>query len=129
MDTQPAFGFKEVLTQMVGEVAKAVSERAGETPPRHRPHPGGGQRRSWRSCRAMRLRPMLAGRCLMFHELTIDGVAGALGGKPDAERRAAGNAVVALDRAFRANLGRLRDYQKRPDEGRRTHPRPSRRRS
>ena len=30
MDTQPAFGLKELLAHIIGDIAKAVSERDGE---------------------------------------------------------------------------------------------------
>ena len=31
MDTQPAFGFKELFAHVIGDMAKAICERNGET--------------------------------------------------------------------------------------------------
>jgi hypothetical protein len=117
MDSQPAFGFKELMTHIVGDVAKAVYRRNGETQ----------QDQVTRSQAAahtiMGFQPrdgieaILASRCLMFHELTVDSVRETLRGEPDTTRRATRANIVALDKAFGDNLTWLERYQSRPADG------------
>ena len=124
MDTQPAFGlpafgFKDLLTHIVGDVAQAVCERNGETK----------ARQAGRSQAAVftimgflprdAIEAMLAGHCVMFHELMVDSVHDTLRGELDTTRRATRGGIVAMDRAFANNLSRLERYQLRPAEGRR----------
>src|SRR5450755_1789227 len=100
MDSQPAFGFQELFTHIVGDMAKAVSERNGETK----------QQQFARSSAAvytiMGLLPrdaieaMLAGHCVMFHELITDSVHDTLRGELDTHRRATRSTIVAMDKAF-----------------------------
>jgi hypothetical protein len=107
MDTQPSFGLKELLTHIISGVAKAVSERPGETQAQQ-------FARSLAATHAiLAFRPidaieaMLAGHCVMFHEMIVDSVQAALRGKPAA---AHGN-VVAMDREFGNNLTHLARYR------------------
>ena len=119
MDTQPVFGFKETFHHLVGEIAKAVAQRAGETE----------QQRLARTQAAVNaimaflprdtIEAILAGRCVMFHELIVDSVSHALRGVEDSSRRAARGSIVSLDKAFGNNLARLLEYQSRPAEGQR----------
>jgi hypothetical protein len=111
MDTQPTFGRNELLTHVVGGIAKAVSDRAGES----------RQQQLTRSQAAvhtiMEFRPgnaieaILAGHCLMFHEMIIDSVHTTLRGEDAPARRATRANIVAMDTAFGNNLTRLEHYR------------------
>jgi hypothetical protein len=58
---------------------------------------------------------MLAGHCMMFHEMMIAEVHANLCGEASDTKRT----VIALNKAFNDNLDRLRRYRQRPDEGQR----------
>lgn len=119
MNETSEFGFKELFSHVVGDMAKAVSERPGKSK----------QQQFVRSQVAvhmiMSLLPrdvieaMLAGHCVMYHELMNDSVLTTLRGEPDATRRATRGNIVALNKVFHGNLDRLERYRLRPDEGRR----------
>ena len=107
MDTAAEFGFKELFNYVIGEMAKAVSERNGETK----------QQQSTRSQAVVRMimgflprdviEAMLAGRCVMFHEVTTDSVRDTLRGEMDTMRRATRSGIVAMNKSFAGNLGLL----------------------
>lgn len=119
MDTQPAFGFKELFSHVIGDMANAVAERNGETQ----------QRQFVRSQAAVHtimgllprdvIEALLAGHCIMFHEVMTDSVHETLRGEVDTMRRGTRSNLVALNKAFTGNLDRLERYQLRPSEGRR----------
>jgi hypothetical protein len=54
---------------------------------------------------------MLAGHCVMFHEMIVDRVRGTLSGEEGATRRATRSGIAAMDRAFGNNLARLERYK------------------
>ena len=122
MDTQPAFGFKELFAHVIGDMAKAICERNGETQ----------QQQFLRSQAAAHMimgflprdviEAILAGHCVMFHELMVDSIRDTLRGELDTMRRATRSNIVAMDKAFGNNLTRLERYQMRPSEGRRDAP-------
>ncbi len=122
MDTRPAFGFpafgfKELFTFMIGDMGKAVCERKGETK----------QQQFTRSQvvvdMILGLRPrdvleaMLAGHSVMFHEVIVDSVHDTLRGELDTMRRGTRSNLVAMNKAFTANLDRLERCQSRPSQG------------
>jgi hypothetical protein len=117
MDTQPAFGFKELLTCVIADMAKAISERNGESK----------QQQFTRSQAAAAMilgfRPrdvieaMLAGHCVMFHEVIVDSVHDTLRGELDTLRRGTRSNLVAMNKSFAGNLALLERYQMRPSEG------------
>jgi hypothetical protein len=117
MDTQPAFGFKELLSHVVGDMAKAVSERNGESK----------QQQSVRAQAAIYaimgflprdvIEAMIAGHCVMLHELMTDSIRDTLTGEVGTTRRATRSGIVAMDNAFGGNLARLERYRLRPSEG------------
>jgi len=117
MDTQQAYGFQQVLTHMVGDIAQAVSERNGETP----------RQRNARSEAAVFMilgflprdviEALIAGHCVMLHELVVDSVRHTLTGEMETTRRATRGGIVAMDKAFGTNLTRLEHYQERPSVG------------
>jgi hypothetical protein len=118
-DTPTAFGFEQLFGHVIGAMANSVCERNGESK----------QQQFARSQAAVHtimgflprdvIEAILAGRCVMFHELITDSVHETLRGEMDTTRRATRSGIVAMDRAFGANLARLERYQLRPSEGRR----------
>jgi hypothetical protein len=54
---------------------------------------------------------MLASRCVMFHEISLDSARRTLKGEEDKSHRSTRGNLVALDRAFGANLTRLLRYR------------------
>jgi len=112
MSTQPEFSLKDLLTHIVADIVKAVSDRPGETP----------QQQFTRSLAVTHtilafqprdaIEAMLAGHCVLLHELIVDGVRDATGAATDTARRAARANLVAMDRAFGNNLTRLERYRK-----------------
>jgi hypothetical protein len=60
---------------------------------------------------------LLAGHCVMFHEVMVDSVHDTLRGELDTMRRGTRSNLVALNKAFNGNLDRLERYQLRPSEG------------
>ncbi len=122
MQPQPAFGFNELFTHVIGDIAKAICERNGET------HEQQVARSQATVHTIMGFLPrdvieaMLAGHCVMFHELMLDSVRDTLRGEMDTLRRATRANIVAMDKAFGNNLARLERYQQRPSEGRRDTP-------
>ena len=119
MQPQAEFGFKELFSQVIGDMAKAVCERTGETK----------QQQIARSSAAVHaimgflprdvIEAMLAGHCLMFHELIVASVLDTLRGEPRATRRATRGTIVAMDKAFGNNLSPSGALPLRPSEGRR----------
>jgi hypothetical protein len=111
VDTQPTFGLAELLTHVVGGIANAVSERPGES----------RQQQLNRSQAAvhtiMEFRPggaietMLAGHCVMFHEMIVDSVHATMHGEEAPTRRATRANIVAMDKAFGNNLTRLERHR------------------
>ena len=122
MDTRPAFGFKELFNHLVGDIAKAIAQRGGESK----------QQQITRSEAAIHMimgflprdvvEAILAGHCVMFHELMVDTTRHTLLGEVEATRRATRSGIVAMDRAFANNLTRLEQYRLRPSDGRRDAP-------
>src|SRR5882757_7389802 len=111
MDPQPQFGFKELFTHVIGDVAKAVCERPNESK----------QHQFMRTQAAIHmildLQPrdmieaMLSGHTVMFHALVTDSIHDTLQGQVDTMRRPTRANIVALDKAFHTNLSRLEHYQ------------------
>jgi len=59
---------------------------------------------------------VLAGRCVMFHELVVDSIHHTLRGELDTTRRATRATIVAMDKAFGNNLARFERYRTRSAE-------------
>lgn len=119
MDTKPAFGFKELFHHVIGDMAKALCERNGDT-----------QAQQYARSQAVVhmilgflprdvIEAMLAGHCVLFHELIIDSARDTLRGEAEAMRRSTRAGIVAMDKAFGNNLRNLERYQARPADGRR----------
>jgi hypothetical protein len=119
MDTQPAFGFRDLFAHVVGDIAKAICEREGETKQQQYARSEAAAHMVMGFLPRDVIETILAGRCVMFHELTVDSVRETLRGESDATRRATRGSIVAMDKAFANNLKLLEHYQKRPAMDRR----------
>jgi hypothetical protein len=122
MDPQPAFTFQDLFTFVIGDMAKAIAEREGE--PR--------EQQFARSQAAVHMilgflprdviEAMLAGHCVMLHEVMTAKARTSLRGDTDPSRRGPRSNIVGLNKAFNDNLDRLERYQQRPAEGTRDAP-------
>jgi hypothetical protein len=113
MDTQPLSGPEQHLDHIVSDMARAVSHRRDEPQSRQSARAQVAARTILEFLPADAIEAMIAGHCVMLHELTVDSVQGTLRGEPDATRRATRNGIVAMDKAFGANLLRLEQYRAR----------------
>jgi hypothetical protein len=118
MDTEPSFGFEHLVSFAVTEMATAVSVRYGESPAQQ-----------FARCQAavhmvMGFQPrdatevMLAGHCVMLHEVMTADIRDGLRGEAATNRRT----LIALNKAFNDDLDRLERYRQRPAEGKRDAP-------
>lgn len=122
MDPQPAFTFQDLFTSVVADMAKAVSERSGEPQ----------EQQFVRSRNAAHMlmgflprdvpEAILAGHCVMLHEIMTANVHTTLCTDAEPVRRGADGSVTALNKAFNDTLDRLWRQQKRPAEGSRDMP-------
>jgi len=122
MASTPEFGFNELFASVVGEIAKAVCERSGET----------AQQQFARSQAAVHMimgflprdvvEALLAGHCVLLHETMLASVHDTLLGEADAMRRGTRSALIAMNKEFNGNLSHLERYQARPVLGRRDAP-------
>jgi hypothetical protein len=115
MDNQP-LSFKDHFTQVIGDMASAVCQRPGET------HEKQVIRSKIAIQTVLDLRPrdsieaLLAGHCMMYHELIVDSVRHTLRGEVDTISDDTRD-IAALDRIFGENLAVLERYLTRPSEG------------
>jgi hypothetical protein len=128
MDPQPTLGPDDllapddVLANIIGEIAYALAYRPlacrpGEPPSRR-------DERSRTAADTIRqfhpgdaVEAMIAGHCVIFHELIVDNLPGTFrGAEQGTERRAMPGDLLAMDRAFGANLTRLERYRTRQAE-------------
>ena len=111
MDTQPAFGLQDVIACIAGQAADAVSQRTGETRQQQdgRALAATDAIMAFQPCDAVEA--MLASHCLMFHEMIVADVHRTLCGENVAAQRATRNGIVAMDKAFGANLIRLKQHR------------------
>jgi hypothetical protein len=117
MDPQPQFGFKELFTHVISEMAKALCDRPEES----------RQLQITRTQAAthmiLGMRPrdvieaMLAGHAVMFHALITDSIRDTLQGQIAEMRRGTRTNIVSLNKAFHMNLVRFEQYQARPSQG------------
>jgi hypothetical protein len=103
MDTQPTFG----LTNLVGEIAGAVSDRNGESQHQRLVRTQAAAHTIMAFHPHDAIEAMLAGHCLMFHELIVESVHATMRGEEPATRRATRSGIVAMDKAFGNNLVHL----------------------
>jgi hypothetical protein len=117
MQSQAQFGFKDMLTQVIGDMARAMCRRNDESEQRQRDRVEAAVRMIMGFLPRDLIEAMLAGHCVMFHELMVDNVRHTLLGEVDTMRRSTRASVVAMDKCFGNNLTRLEHYQRRPSTG------------
>jgi hypothetical protein len=122
MDQQPAITFQDVFTHVIGDMAKAISERSDEAQDQQFARSGTAVHMILGFLPRDVPEAMLAGHCVMLHEIMTANVRSALCGDAEPRRRGADGSVVGLNRAFNETLDRLERYQQRPAEGSRDAP-------
>jgi hypothetical protein len=122
MDATSAFTFKDLFTFLAGDMAKAICERNGETQTQKMTRTQAAAQMIVGFMPRDVIEVMLAGHCMMFHELMVDSVHHTLAGEMDATRRATRSGIVAMDKCFGNNLTRLEGYRLRHAEGEREVP-------
>ena len=117
MDTAAAYSFEACCATIVGDMAKALCERNGETPEQRmvRGHAVAYMIMGFLPRDVIEV--ILASHCVMFHELMVAGVHDTFCADEAKVRRAELHGLIALNKAFCGNLGHLRHYQKRVAEG------------
>ena len=111
MDATSAPAIDDVIAHIVGDVAEAVSTRLGETQQQQ------ADRAQTAELAIMTLQPrnaveaMIAGRCVMLHDVMVHCVRGLLRG----EAAATNSNILAMDKAIANNLLRLERYQEAQD--------------
>jgi hypothetical protein len=111
MDTQSSLGPTALLAHIVSDIADALAGRPGESQARadERARTAAGTILQFRPGDAVEA--MISGHCVIFHELIVDGVQDTLRAEDGKARRVTRSAIVAMDRAFGANLTRLERYR------------------
>jgi hypothetical protein len=113
MDPQPSFGPRQLLSHVINDMAWALCQRPDEPQPRQLARAQAAAESILTFQPGDAIEAMIAGHCVMFHELIVDGVQNTLRGEPEATRRATRSGIVAMDKAFGANLVRLEKYRAR----------------
>jgi hypothetical protein len=122
METQPVFGFKELFNSLIGEIAKALSDRDGEPRPQQFTRSQTAAHMVTGFLPRDVIEAMLAGHCVMLHELMVQAVGEFFRAEAGPKTRGMRSAILAMDRAFGRNLADFDRYQKREAEGRRDAP-------
>lgn len=119
MPPSPDASFQSLFTHLIGDMAKAIAERPGENEAQRLIRLNATVRLIVGLAPRDGLEAMLAGHCVLFHALIVDGVKAPLHAETEAVRRSGRSGVVAMNRAFLGNLAELRRCQARPAEGER----------
>jgi hypothetical protein len=117
MDPISAFGFEACCATMIGNIAKALAERNGETPEQQFARAQAAAHVIMGFLPRDVIEAMLAGHCVMFHEVMVDSAHITLCAQHGKGRRAELHDLLAVNKAFCGNLGHLQRYQKRPADG------------
>jgi hypothetical protein len=113
MDTQPLFGRQQLLSHIISDMAQALCQRRDEPQSRQIARAQAAAESIVGFQPSDAVEAMIAGHCVMFHELIVDSAQITLQGELDATRRATRSGIVAMDKAFGANLVRLEQYRAR----------------
>jgi len=113
MDNEPEFTPRDLLTHICGGVAKAVATRAGETEKHHYTRVQAAGLMVLAFTPRDSIEAMIAGHCVMLHEMIVDGVGKIMCPDEAARRPPTRAAIVSMDKAFGVNLTRLERYQTR----------------
>ena len=119
MDTAPAFGFSELFNFVIGNIARALSERDGESAEQQLLRTQATVHTILSLLPRDVVEAYLAGHCVMMHEMMLAGVRETLQAAADPVRRGPRGNVAALNKAFNDNLDLLQRHQARPAAGQR----------
>lgn len=122
MDQQPAFTFQDLFSHVIGDMAKAIAERDGETQDQQFARSQAAVHMILGFLPRDVIEAMLAGHCVMLHEVMTADVRATLRGDVGKTGRGTRSNVVGLNKAFNDNLDRLERYRQRPAEGSRDGP-------
>jgi hypothetical protein len=122
MDTQAALGFKELFTYVITSMVKALCERPGDSREQQFIQAQATSRMVLAFTPRDTVEAMLAGHCVMLHEMMVESIGETLRAEPGPTRRSTRSAVLSMDRAFGKNLANLLRYQKRESQGTRDAP-------
>src|ERR1700676_1583763 len=117
MDPQQQFGFKELFTHVISEMAKALCERPNENKHQQFTRTQASTHLILAQQPRDTLEAMLAGQMVMLHALMTDSIHDTLQGQVDGVRRGTRSNIVAINKAFFVNLDRLEVYQTRRSQG------------
>jgi hypothetical protein len=119
MSSPAPYTFKQLVSEIITALAASISERHGETPEQK------ADRFRLATQMILAFFPrdvveiVLTSRVVLFHELTLDSARELLRGQTPPMQRSTRANIVALDRCFHANLGKLEHYQTRRSDGER----------
>lgn len=115
MITQPVSGFSDAVSHVAGDIAQALSHRPGEASAQMiaRAEKAVQTIMAFEPCDA--IEAMVAGHCVVLHELIVDSVRD-LADRDAPGRRGIISGIVAMDRAFGANVKRLERRRAAPGE-------------
>lgn len=119
MDDTQEFGFQQLMLSIVGATAKVLSQRPGETPETRFSRLQAATFMTMHFLPRDAVEAILASHCVMFHEVMVDDLRTLLDAGTDNARRQWHAMLFTANKGFLANLDRLRQFQKRPSEGRR----------
>ena len=122
MDPQPAFTFQDLISFVIGDMVKAIAERDGETQEQQFARSHAAAHMILGFLPRDVIEAMLAGHCVMLHEIMTANVRTTLSGDAGKMPRGPRNNVVGLNKAFNDNLDRLERCRQRPAEGSRDAP-------
>ena len=111
MDTQPLSGAEQLLSHIIGNMAYTLSQREDKPEARQLARGQMAAQTILAFLPVDAVEAMIAGQCVMFHEMIVDSTQTTLRGEPDATRRATRSGIVAMDKAFGANLLRLKQVR------------------
>jgi hypothetical protein len=114
METISPFSFEACCAPMVGDMAKVLSERNGETPGQQLARAQSAIRMIMGFLPRDVIETMLASHCVMFHELMVDCLHDGFRTEERTARRAELNGLIPLNKAFCGTLDHLKRSQKRP---------------
>ena len=118
MTAQPAYSLRKALSHIVGDMARALAERRDETTAVRVARTNAAVHMILGFMPRDVIETVLAGHCVMFHEMIVDGVRGMFLSETAATRRSERGGIVAMDKCFINNLDRLRRSQLQPDRSR-----------
>jgi hypothetical protein len=113
MDAPSTYGLRELLTQIIGAIAKALSSRGDEPQPEQFARSMAAMHSIVAFAPGDAIEAILAGHCVMVHEMIVDDVQRTLRAEDDAHRRTTRSRIIAMDRVFGNNLIRLERYRTR----------------